>query len=255
MSCVLYLMVTVVFLAVITRVRGYSFKTCDLEEWSSCSKPLSGIMDSGLTYFSSKPDLDMLCPDLKEALRCIHAYTRLCMNLHRRKHFRKLFHDTNIMITELCSNSTFQEEYLKHASCMQSLQTQNQICFDKYAKDITSIQLETDQKVQIKEKVTPDQIVTYAKRKREAADMGIRSVCCSFQEYTSCSTRTVERSCGNEAAEFSKFFMERMSSAMIKNHCHDYTPEKCGILPSSSTSISSSLISLSAITFLSFLFR
>lgn len=49
------------------------------------------------------------CRELKEAVRCIHSYTRLCMNLDHRKHFKMLFHGTASMVRHLCNNGTYQE--------------------------------------------------------------------------------------------------------------------------------------------------
>lgn len=49
------------------------------------------------------------CRDLKEAIKCIHSYTRLCMKLNHRRHFKKLFHGTGMMVHELCNNGTYQD--------------------------------------------------------------------------------------------------------------------------------------------------
>lgn len=38
----------------------------------------------------------------------------------------------------------------------------------------------------------------------------------SFQEYVECSTHTTRRECGEDAAEFSKKFLDKMSSSMIQ---------------------------------------
>lgn len=51
----------------------------------------------------------MIRRDLKEAIKCIHAYTRHCMNNEHRRHFKKLFHGTGLMVQELCRNGTYQE--------------------------------------------------------------------------------------------------------------------------------------------------
>nr|CAH7768843.1 unnamed protein product [Callosobruchus chinensis] len=140
----------------------------------SCAKPLSLLTDSGLTFVSSKEDLDKICPDLKEAIKCIHGFTRHCMKNEHRKHFRKLFHGTAYTVHELCRNGTHQEEYLKHAPCMQKVEKQNAICFKRYTTAMHEIQSKTP--ASEVSQAEPD-IINLMKKKREAADEGIKNVC------------------------------------------------------------------------------
>ncbi|XP_018573831.1 uncharacterized protein LOC108912896 [Anoplophora glabripennis] len=223
-----FAVLSALFITVITsKVKGHEH--CSPQELMNCAKPLSVLTDSGLTFVSSKADLDKICPDLKEAIRCIHAYTRHCMNNEHRRHFKKLFHGTGLMVHELCRNGTYQEEYLKHAPCMKRVEKQNEVCFKRYTKAMNEIQSNTPE-VNSSE---PD-IVNVIKKKREAADEGIKNVCCSFQEYVECSTHTMRRQCGEEAAEFSRRFMDKMSSSMIQLHCTEYGRRECGLIAASS---------------------
>lgn len=47
--------------------------------------------------------------DLKEAIRCIHKFSRHCMNFDQRRHFQKLFRGTGQMVHELCQTGPYQE--------------------------------------------------------------------------------------------------------------------------------------------------
>lgn len=92
-----------------TRVaRGASSYSCGQEELVRCAQPLQVFTDAGLTFVASKKDLDVICPDLREGLRCVHSYTNRCMTLAQKTHFNKLFHGTSSMVKELCSNGTYQ---------------------------------------------------------------------------------------------------------------------------------------------------
>ncbi|KAJ8986135.1 hypothetical protein NQ317_005607 [Molorchus minor] len=223
------------FVAVITtKVKGHEH--CSQQHLMECAKPLSVLTDSGLTFVSNKTDLYRICPDLHNATRCIHAHTRLCMNAVQRKHFKKLFHGTGLMVQELCKSGTFQDEFLKHAPCMAQVEKEAQVCFKRYAKAINEIQANT---LDVNSEELDMAMVM--KKKREAADVGVRSVCCSFQEYVECSTQTMRRKCGDEAAEFSRQFLDKMSMSMIKLHCTEYGPKQCGIASSSATIENSAL--------------
>lgn len=229
-----------------TRVRAVSFRTCGPEELAQCAKSLSVLTDSGLSFVGSKEDLDMVCPDLEKSLTCIHGYSRLCMNLQQRKHFRKLFHGTASMANDLCRNGTYQEEFLSHAPCMQRVSSDTEVCFSKYSAAMTEIQAATNKQQELEEeaqrnryhhhhhhhhhhrnKTDAETAYKYQKAKREAADDGLKSVCCSFQEYVNCYTQTIRRSCGEDAALFSRRFLDQMASSMIKMHCMDFSAEDC----------------------------
>lgn len=231
---------TALIITVTTRVRAVSFRTCGPEELAQCAKSLSVLTDTGLSFVRSKQDLDMVCPDLDKSLSCIHGYSRLCMNLQQRKHFRKLFHGTASMAHDLCRNGTYQEEFLSHAPCMQKVSHETEVCFNKYSAAMTEIQQATNKQQEMAEaaqrnryhhhhhdKNNSDNIYKYQKAKREAAHDGLKSVCCSFQEYVDCSTQTIRRACGDEAAHFSRGFLDKMASSMIKMHCMDYSAEDC----------------------------
>lgn len=41
-------------------------------------------------------------------------------------------------------------------------------------------------------------------------------VCSAFTEYLECSHRTVRRQCGDDTARFTKDFLDRMSSSLLK---------------------------------------
>lgn len=111
-------------------------------------------------------------------MRCIHGYARQCLRPEEGHHFKRLFHGTAEMVNNLCKNETYQEEYLKYSPCMKKVEKKNEMCFKKYTKTMTEIESRTEHEEDEKTEgsAEPNQI-TYQKRKREAADEGIKSVC------------------------------------------------------------------------------
>lgn len=248
-----FAVLSALFLTVITtKVRGYVH--CSADELMRCAKPLS-VLDSGLTLVSTKADLEKICPDLKEAVNCVHRYTRYCMSIQDRQHFKKLFHGTGEMVHNLCRNETYQEEFLKHAPCMQTVEPLNEICFKRYTKKVNEIESKTPM-----DSLSEKDIIAFKsslKRKRDAADEGIKNMCCAFQEYVDCSTTTTRNVCGNDAADFSKMFLDKMSSSMLQLHCQNYGLRQCGLETySSSAQIDTSImLPLLVATLLSILVR
>lgn len=116
--------------------------------------------------------------DLRNAVKCIHGYARHCMSPEELDHFRRLFHGTVAMVGDLCTNKTYQEEYLKYAPCMKKVEKENEICLKKYTKAMKEIESRTvhEEEEEAQGSVEPN-LITYQKRKREAANEGIKSVC------------------------------------------------------------------------------
>lgn len=236
----------VFFTVITTKVKGHEH--CTLQQLTDCAKPLSVLIDSGLTFISSQADLDKICPELRGAISCIHSHTRRCMTNNQSEHFQKLFRGTGKMVTELCVNGTFQQEYLKHAPCMKQAESENEVCLKRYARAMKEV---TDNTPEM-DNSDPD-IFNALKKKREAADLGIRNVCCIFQEYVECLTHTMRRKCGEEAAKFSNKFMEKISAAMMKSHCRQYGRRHCGL--TSSGTIEESTLALVLLSLLAVLWR
>lgn len=65
-------------------------------------------------------------------------------------------------------------EYLKYAPCMREVAPQNNICFTRFSGEMKEIQAKSETQNNFS---NPNELITYQKRKREAADEGIRSVC------------------------------------------------------------------------------
>lgn len=65
-------------------------------------------------------------------------------------------------------------EYLKYAPCMREVAPQNNICFTRFSTEMKQIQEKSETQNNFS---NPTELITYQKRKREAADEGIRSVC------------------------------------------------------------------------------
>ncbi|XP_022916989.1 uncharacterized protein [Onthophagus taurus] len=226
-----------ILLTLITRIKANS---CALEQFQSCTAALDNLTDKGLTFGATKADLDNICPNLKKAIRCIHRYTRSCWPLDRHRHFQKLFSDPNHMIHDLCSNGTYQQEYLEFAPCMKQAAPENEICIRKYSKALKVLQVQDEQLT------TPQAIIS--KKRRDIADERLKSLCCGFQEYVVCTTQTMSRKCGSNAGVFSRGFLDKMSNILVKEYCKAYGQEECGFSSSAYSSLSSST------TFISLLF-
>ncbi|XP_026317647.1 uncharacterized protein LOC113228523 [Hyposmocoma kahamanoa] len=196
-------------------LKGHCNKEEDLLQ--RCSMALPVLSSPEISFALTREELDKSCIGLRAGIKCIDNYTEVCMEKHEQIVFRKIYSGITEVVNELCTRGAYQNEYLKHADCVKNVRSEYEVCSRNYEVTLTSLsnhqasdQYHTDQR-DINHEDT------------------MRTVCCSFQEYLLCSERTVQRSCGNEAAHFTNTFLKRMASNIIKNYCLEYRGSECGL--------------------------
>ncbi|XP_011310749.1 uncharacterized protein [Fopius arisanus] len=219
-----YAILLAAFYSLLASCRG---EECGREELASCARPLGKITNNNeLGFVASKEELNALCPDLEKGMSCIKLYTLRCMKGTEREHFNNLYLGINMAIVELCQEGPYQDAFLKHAPCMQKVQTDYEMCSKKYQNTVLALD----------------------KTNQTRSSEPIKSICCAFQEYLECSHHTVRRKCGEETAVFTKNFLDLMANSLIKMHCARYKGE-CALHSSSpSFTISGALLLVSGLT-------
>lgn len=113
---------------------------CGQEELSRCAKPLQLLQSTAdLSFAPKREELDKLCPEFNNGLRCIGSYTRRCMTHIQRDQFNKIYQGTNELIKDLCNEGDYQNEFLKHSSCLQTVKPRHVKCADRYQQTMSSI--------------------------------------------------------------------------------------------------------------------
>uniref|UniRef100_A0A182K664 Uncharacterized protein n=1 Tax=Anopheles christyi TaxID=43041 RepID=A0A182K664_9DIPT len=228
---------------------------CGQEELAKCARPFQVIQSStDLSIATKKEDLDKICPDLNNGLQCIRSYTRRCMTLEQRNRFNKLYNGTHQFVRDLCREGDYQREFLSHAPCLQLVRPDYEVCGRRYHHTVTLITQQSQQheghqhqhqQHQVQEQTAMESREHQHERRhrnhRTASrtdEDDVRTVCCSFMEYLDCSESAARNTCGHETARFTRGFLDKMSSTLIKMYCEDYyKSNKC---PSMYTSSSSS---------------
>ncbi|XP_015116493.1 uncharacterized protein LOC107040779 [Diachasma alloeum] len=207
------------FYSLLASCRG---EECGHEELASCARPLGKITNNNeLGFVATKEELTALCPDLEAGMKCIKMYTLRCMAGNQRTNFNNLYKGVNMAIIELCQEGPYQDAFLKHAPCMQTVQADYEMCSKKYQNTVLALD----------------------KKNQTRSSEPVKSICCAFQEYLDCSHHTVRRKCGDETAEFTKNFLDLMANSLIKMHCARYTNGECAAYSAAPyTAINASLL-------------
>ncbi|XP_076671323.1 uncharacterized protein LOC143370282 [Andrena cerasifolii] len=181
---------------------------CGHERLVNCGRPLEKINSNDLSFAIKKETLQQMCMNFEAGMKCIQTYTFDCMQEKQREHFNSLYAGTNKVVMELCQEGPYQDKFLKHAPCMQEVQPEYELCYKKYQKTTQEIE---------------------RKNITEASSDSFKSLCCGFKGYLACSHHTVRRRCGDDTAQFTKEFLDRMASSLLRVHCKPYTEEVCAI--------------------------
>ncbi|BES90445.1 Hypothetical protein NTJ_03253 [Nesidiocoris tenuis] len=149
---------------------------------------------------STRAELESLCLNLHDYLRCVDDYTRKCLIGEERARFNRMFSGTSMIIHEICTHGPYQTEFLKHAVCMKNLNDEFDECGHVYYKKIENIENRMDRNV---------------------------FICCSLREYLTCMNQLVRAKCGPVTANFSRGFNERVFHTILTTQCHSITEEVC----------------------------
>lgn len=126
------------FLFIVSIARAQT-EECGHEELNKCSLQVNRAAE--LNFAPKREELAELCPDLENGLRCIRSYTRRCMSLQKRQQFMKLYKGTEQIIRDLCIEGEFQNEFLKHSPCLQTVRSQHEKCAVKYQETMASVNM------------------------------------------------------------------------------------------------------------------
>lgn len=245
----LSILVTVFITVNLGRIRA---ENCGQEELAKCARPFQVIQSStDLSIATKKEDLDKICPDLNNGLQCIRSYTRRCMTLEQRNRFNKLYNGTHQFVRDLCREGDYQSEFLSHAPCLQLVRPDYEVCGRRYHHTMTAI-------TQSVHPAQHSEGVHHHHEHHEVEGSGghqherrhrnhrtasrtdeddVRTVCCSFMEYLDCSEAAARNTCGRETAKFTRGFLDKMSTTLIKMYCEDYyKSNKCPSMYASSSS-------------------
>ncbi|XP_058063399.1 uncharacterized protein LOC131213382 [Anopheles bellator] len=244
----LSILVTVFITVNLARIRA---ENCGQEELAKCARPFQVIQSStDLSIATKKEDLDKICPDLNNGLQCIRSYTRRCMTLEQRNRFNKLYNGTHQFVRDLCREGEYQSEFLSHAPCLQLVRPDYEVCGRRYHHTVTAITQQSQQQSaehyqhhhdhEHHESSGHHHERRHRRNHRTASrtdEDDVRTVCCSFMEYLDCSEAAARNTCGRDTAQFTRGFLDKMSSTLIKMYCEDYyKSNKCPSVYTSSAS-------------------
>ncbi|XP_049868844.1 uncharacterized protein LOC126368746 [Pectinophora gossypiella] len=196
-------------------LKGHCNKEEDLLQ--RCSMALPVLSSPEISFALTREELDKSCIELRAGIKCIDNYTEVCMEKQEQVVFRRIYAGITDVVQELCARGTYQDEYLKHADCVKTVRSEYEVCSRKYETTLTTLS----------DHQRSDHYQTDQQDVAASHEDYLRKVCCSFQEYLTCSERTVLRTCGREAANFTSDFLTRMSSNIIKNFCLEYRGHEC----------------------------
>lgn len=182
------------------------------------------------------------------------------MSQLQRDQFNKIYQGTNELIKDLCREGDYQDEFLKHSNCLQTVKPLHVKCNSRYQLTMASIfkasenrttQNQQQQQVSGESDAENVKIVCWwvvhtVYRASEVLKYCLASwklhdpetpfsnqflffyscsICSSFKEYLDCSEHVTRRTCGTETGLFIRDFLRRMSESLMQNFCEESQQE------------------------------
>lgn len=185
-------------------------QTCSGEEHQRCvslADPL--LKDPHLIFPDNMQDIDLVCRTWASFVDCIRRYIENCFTEQRREQFNSAVEMPIASVHQMCSVSTYQAEYLQHATCIKATVTEAEHCGGQYAALVDEV---------------------------SRGEVARISLCCSHHRFRSCVINEARRRCdagqaGGAAARFSRQVLDK-ALRFLQDQCHNYIPNSgdCPVL-------------------------
>ncbi|XP_051163028.1 uncharacterized protein LOC127282674 [Leptopilina boulardi] len=177
-------------------------ENCMKDEHQKCislADPL--LKDPQLIFPDNMKDIDNVCRAWSNFVDCIRRYTDKCFSKERREQFNSAVEVSIESVHQMCSVSSYQTEYLQHASCIKSTVIDSEHCGNQYAALVNEVSR--------REVVKPN-------------------LCCAHYHFRTCVIMETRKRCdGNEpegtAAKFSRQILDKALS-FLQDQCANYIP-------------------------------
>ncbi|XP_022196042.2 uncharacterized protein LOC111053452 isoform X1 [Nilaparvata lugens] len=175
---------------------------CSKQEYQQCvylADPL--LKDPHLIYPDNPTDVDKVCSTYSRTwtqfVDCVKRYTDRCFSDIKKQEFNKAVESPIDSVHQLCTDSKYQKEYLKHAACMKSTLTEDSHCGRHYRYLVSRVAGETNR----------------------------NSICCAHYRFRECVLDQTQNSCSTDARPFSQQILDK-SLSFLRDQCSNYSPTK-----------------------------
>nr|XP_018902410.1 PREDICTED: uncharacterized protein LOC109033975 isoform X2 [Bemisia tabaci] len=171
---------------------------CSKDEYRKCvtmADPL--LQESRLIYPDNMADIDNVCRTWSMFVDCVKRYTDKCFTDQRRQEFNRAVELPVDSVHQMCTDSDYQQEYLKHAKCMKATLTEDSHCGRHYRHLVNQV----------------------------SGEAARPSLCCSHHRFRECVMDQTRRTCDPDAAPYAKQILDKAMS-FLREQCSTYIPNR-----------------------------
>ncbi|XP_022660263.1 uncharacterized protein LOC111249986 isoform X2 [Varroa destructor] len=167
---------------------------CDPDKLDECGSELV-IFGTGHRIPETEDELRQQCRIEREAEMCAREFAKECLPPLPRGMVIVILEGISQEVTWKCNpNHTLHHDFIRHASCMNKIGHTLHRC-------MTNLTLKLDYSAGVE------------------PHLRVGRSCCNFQEYITCSSKAVEKSCGKEAGEYIRKLLTRSAGDFIEIAC------------------------------------
>ncbi|XP_072379119.1 uncharacterized protein [Diabrotica undecimpunctata] len=176
---------------------------CSKTEYDRCIRiadPL--VKEAHLVFPDNLNDIDLVCNTWNQFVDCLKEYTDECFTDQQRRQFNRAVESPIESVHEMCTQPTYQKEYLRYAPCIKNTVVQRLHCGPQYS-------------------LLVDQV--------EQGDIISKStLCCSHDRFKQCVQRETRRLCDRGVADgpATRFATQIIDKALrfLQEQCINYIP-------------------------------
>ncbi|GAB6021408.1 hypothetical protein CHUAL_004017 [Chamberlinius hualienensis] len=179
---------------------------CRQERLSDCIPKTQNLMDNHqLIFASSEQELNNVCSTLNVAIECVEHYISMCYGPDKKQLYERMKDNSMGIIDDLCTNTTFRQEYLYHAKCLtNSSSAYDKSCKRSYMKFI-------------------NESLTGVDPQMSNPEHSLAKFCCAYDNFITCINEQVEEHCQASTVDFYRNFMAKSTGNVFQNRCSNFT--------------------------------
>nr|CAH7712292.1 unnamed protein product [Callosobruchus chinensis] len=193
----------ILLLLVVPRTLSLGRMDCSKSEYEKCIRMADPLVrEAHLVFPDNINDIDQVCTTWNQFVDCLKVYTDECFTTQQRKQFNRAVESPIASVHQMCTQPSYQKEYLQYAPCIKSTIIERSHCGPEYNLLV--------------EQVDQGDVISKS------------TLCCSHDRFKQCVERETRRLCdrGISGGPANKFATQIIDKALrfLQDQCLNYIP-------------------------------
>lgn len=165
-------------------------QSCPQEELDQCLRLADPfVQDPKFVFPVSQQEIVGMCGAWDRFTDCVRGYVLRCLSEDKRQEFDRAVQESEETMRQMCTDVTYQGEYLQNANCIKAVSVQPQRCGDRYNKLVSEVSNQLNQD----------------------------ALCCHFGKFRNCVLSMTNVDCGAGASNFAHHMIDKAMGFLLRS--------------------------------------